>query len=541
MRRTLVLCALWLTIVTVPAHAKPKGPPVPQCGSQTDGSLVTGTLSVQSKGQRPVVLDQTTGRDTANGATSFTIVVHQGKQLVLQLQQTVAADRSASGTLRFGRGFKGITESSFTTDGTTGVMVIDGKRTRPFEVGAAASTIRFEDGSRLPRLHVRPSVHKALLKIAASAKVGCPAPAAAQHGLATPAPPLVQALIVPDALLIGGQATLPDFSFDCLKCEGACSSEWLACISATVAGPYTAGVAELASLAGTGKPTCFEVSTDCLQACHNGGGACCPVECGTCVEAGATCCGPDANGFVGACGPGGKCANPSLALCCPADAGEPCGVGCCPQGDHCSALNCCPAGTGDYCGRLGCCPGGQQCFVSYNPDTGDVLGRVCCDHQPCGDSTCCPADSVCVGPDQCCKATDVCPDGSCCPGGTCVNGTCCPAGGECGDTCCALPGSCCNGQCCGAGEVCVASRCCPLNQACGATCCPTGSACADPFGGICTPCPDGQDPCPNVSGDPMCCATGTECCADGECCAAPTQCCEVNGVVGCFMGFQCIQ
>ncbi len=531
-------------LAILPKVAASKQPP-PQCTTQTQGSVVTSTLSTHSKGKRPVLLDQASSTDTASGSISFEIAVTQGQQQVIHLTQTVAAGGSGSGDVRFGSGFKGVAESSFTTDGTTAVVVIDGKRTQPFRLGAAASSIRFEDGSPLPRIRVRSSIRKTLLKLAARARTGCPVPAGAVLAQVA-ATSLVVPRVASDPILQGSHASLPDDSFDCVACQGKCSSAWLACCAATFSNPVGAAVAIGSALAG--KKTCFELSEDCLKACHEGGGACCPVKCGeSCLAVGTVCCQPEPSGFVPACAPGSKCATSKslsgdLQVCCPPEAGEGCGPGCCRPGDHCTNAACCPAGSGDYCGRLGCCGDGQQCHVSYDSESGDELGRVCCDHDPCGDNTCCPSDSVCIAPDMCCKKTDICPgSGFCCPPpGVCLaDGECCPAGAQCGNTCCPL-GGCCNGQCCGAGEVCVAGACCPVNRQCGATCCPDGYACTDPDTGSCAPCGPGESACPYGTTDPMCCPTGQDCCATGACCAVGLQCCSTGGVVGCFQPFECV-
>jgi hypothetical protein len=511
-------------LAAVPAGVSAKQPAL-QCGSHTEGSVVTGTRSAQSSGKRPVVLDESESTDTATRATSFHITVRQGRQQLLELEQTIAADGSGSGAIRFGQAFKGIKESSLTTDGRTAVAVIDGKRTNPFPLGAAPTSIRFEDGSRLPRVHVRSSIRKTLLKIAARANGDCPAPAAAQAA--------------PHMPREGGHANLPDDSFDCVECQGKCAVAWQACCAATFSNPVGAALALGSAIAG--KKTCFELSEDCLKDCHSGGGPCCPSKCGeSCLEANAVCCGPDSNGFTGGCAPGTTCADPSNDVCCASDAGDVCGQGCCARGDHCSHFTCCPAGSGESCGSLGCCdsPNGK-CFVSNNPESGEETGRVCCDHDPCGENTCCPADSVCLGPDLCCKRADLC-NGVCCPApSVCLgDGECCSdAAHMCGDHCCSGFQQCCNGQCCNG--ICVAGVCCPsANRVCGNTCCPDGYACTDPAAQTCEPCPDGGQGCAHVPGNPMCCPSADQCCGNGECCGDGMQCCGTPP--SCQPAFQCV-
>ena len=143
------------------------------CARHTEGAVSVGTVSVRSKGPRPFVLEQSSTYDADAARWHVQAVVRQGQQLVLSLDQTVASDGTASGASRYGRGFKGVQEITFTKSGATGQMIIDGRPTAPIVVGGDAKSVRFADGSALPRLRARPSVKKALLKVARQAAVGC--------------------------------------------------------------------------------------------------------------------------------------------------------------------------------------------------------------------------------------------------------------------------------------------------------------------------------------------------------------------------------
>lgn len=500
------------------------------CTQRSDGAVAIGTISVRSRGARPFVLDQTSTYDADSGRWQVQATVMQRQQLVLALEQAVARDGMAAGVTRYGRGFKGISEVSFTKQGSTGEMLVDGRPTAPIALGALARSVRFADGSPLPRLRARAATRKALLKLTREARTGCAA--------GTPAAAIAQ--VTPSGPIPGGNAERPEGSFACKKCELTCAAAWMACLVATFSNPYAAAVATGLSLIGQGKPTCFEASTQCLDNCHNKvGEACCPVKCGgTCFVADTPCCGNRG------CAVGERCANPDLGACCSSDTGDFCGSGCCPRGSRCAFTGaCCPEGSGEYCGVLGCCPAGQRCFVAFDEESGSLLGRVCCDREPCGYSTCCPAGSVCVGQDQCARADEIC-NGSYCPApGVCLpNGTCCPGGQVCGDQCCnAFGSSCCNGQCCDG--ACIGGACCPATRACGPSCCPEGYACTDSAAGSCVPCDAGEEACPFSPGSLVtCCPTGQECCAEG-CCAPGLQCCRPPGAsqVGCFESFQCVR
>ncbi len=502
------------------------------CARHTEGALSVGALSVRSKGPRPFVLEQTSSYDADAAQWHVQAVVRQGQQLVLSLEQTVGNDGTASGVSRYGRGFKGVQEITFTKSGAAGQMIIDGRPTAPIVVGGDAKAVRFADGSALPRLRARASVKKALLKVARQAAVGC-----AED---TEATAVSQA--APVQGVAGSSAGRPEGSFNCKKCEGKCAGEWMACVVATFTNPYGAAIASGLSFLGAGKPTCFQFSVGCLDDCHNKEGeACCPIKCdGHCFEEGATCCG------AAGCAAGERCADSAIGVCCPAGTGDICSGGCCPQGYRCdrSGLACCPNGSGDFCGsKLGCCGAGQRCYGAVDEETGDVLGEVCCDHEPCGYNTCCAAGDICVAPDLCAKPNEVCSNGSYCPSpGICLpNGTCCQGGQVCGDQCCnAFGSSCCNGQCCDG--ACIAGACCPTKNACGPSCCPDGYACTDPTAGTCVPCEAGEDACPFSPGRPVtCCPSGQDCCVDG-CCAAGFQCCKPPGTsqVGCFRSFECV-
>lgn len=530
MRRSLPLglAVLAMTMpMALPAAAK-SNRNAATCARRTEGALAIGTVSVRSRGPRPFVLEQTSTYDADSGRWQVQAIVRQGQQLVLSLEQTVGSDGSASGVTRYGRGFKGIREMSFTKSGATGEMLIDGRKTAPLTVGADAKSVRFEDGSALPRLRARPATRKALLKVARQAGAGCATDTAATAvAQATPVKPVA-----------GSSAGRPEGSFACRKCEGTCAAAWMACIVATFSNPYGAALATGLSLLGAGKPTCFEASTQCLDNCHNKvGEACCPIKCeGHCFEETATCCGSSA------CAAGDRCGNAATGSCCPPDTGEFCGTGCCPQGYHCDGA-CCPNGSGEYCGVLGCCGPGQQCHVAFDEETGTLLGRVCCDHEPCGYSTCCAAGETCVAPETCAKPNEMC-NGTYCPlPGVCLpNGTCCQGGQVCGDQCCnAFGATCCNGQCCNG--ACIGGACCPTKNACGSTCCPDGYACTDAATGNCVPCEAGEEACPFSPGSLVsCCPTGRDCCVDG-CCAAGLQCCAPPGSsqVGCHQSFECVR
>jgi|SRR5579871_454593 len=524
-----VLTLAMVAVAGAPAAAAERAQKKATCQRSTQGAVSIGTVSVRTGGSRGVVLDQTTTYDADTGRLGVQAIARQGQQFVFGIEQTLDRDGTAEGMARYGRGFKGVAEISFTKSGSTGQMIIDGRPTAPIAIGSDARAVRFADGSPLPRLRTRAATRKALLKLARQASTGCPEAAVAAAQVA-----FVQPVGTP-------YAGRPEGSFACKKCEARCAGAWIACLTATFGNPYAAAVATGLALFGKGKPTCIEASVQCLDDCHNKEGeACCPVKCGgRCWEEGAKCCGSLA------CTAGDRCADPRTGTCCTTDSGDACGTGCCPQGHRCAGTGvCCPNGSGEYCGVLGCCAGGQRCFVSYDEETGTLLGRVCCDKEPCGYNTCCPQGTTCVAPETCATPNQICSGGTYCPlPGVCLpNGSCCQGGQVCGDQCCnAFGATCCNGQCCN-GQ-CIGGACCPSNNACGPACCPNGYACADPAQGSCVPCRAGEEACPFSPGSLItCCPSGRDCCVGG-CCAAGLQCCRPPGSsqVGCHQSFECVR
>ena len=515
------------------AAQRAKGASAPQCSRRTEGEVSVGTVAVRSRGARPFSLEQTTTYDAAAERWVLQAIVRQGQQVVLELEQRLGSDASASGVVRYGRGFKGIREVAFTRSGPTAEMVVDGRRTAQIVVGADARSVRFEDGTILPRLKVRRATRKGLLKVARQAGAGCSevAPQA-----------LAQFVYVSPEHNPG--AKRPEGSFACVTCQGSCAAAWMSCLFATFGNPYAAAVATGLSILGEGKPTCLEASAKCLEDCHNKGGAgCCPVKCedSGCWEEGAICCGKSS-----ACEAGDRCADPARNVCCSTDAGESCGYGCCAQGHSCRSGRyerdvCCPPNTGEPCGAAGCCPSGQRCYGDFDEYGRD--GRFCCDDKDiCGDECCAPGlvctSRGCLDPRYICANGDYCPD----PGVCQPNGGCCQGGQRCGDQCCnAFGSSCCNGQCCDGS--CVGGVCCPAGKECGASCCPADYACADPESGSCVACDADEHACPFSPGSLVtCCASGQECCTEG-CCAPGMQCCRPPGSteIGCNLPQACVR
>jgi hypothetical protein len=510
-RFRMAVAVVTAALVWGPAAAAPAGGGArpPQCSAHREGQLTVGTLSVRSKGVRPFTLEQRSTRNLDTGVVTVNATVRRGKQVALQLEATLETSGAGAGRILYGRGFKGIHEVTFTTDGTTVRGVIDGRRTVAVPVGAAPDALVFEDGQPAPTLRAKPLLRKALAKLGRQASAGCPPASLGGSGLA--AAVVLKDPLPPDP----ARGVDPSGSTDCIWCQAKCAAEYVACLSGAVAtGPFVI----------FSGPTCLVRGGDCLNDCVAPGKACCPKKCGgLCCTADTTCCGDFA-----CCSPGSHCASPSFGICCPAGA-QACSGGCCAVGEKCvEGVYCCPADAGDYCGQeLGCCPPGQRCYQDKDSE-GVIIDQVCCDREPCINNTCCPAGQVCSST-GCCNPTDVC-GGACCPradGNVCLNGTtCCQAGKVCGGGCCPGFAICCNGTCCpNLGDRCIGGLCCPENRACGSTCCPEGYACTNPATGTCQPCAAGEEPCPQFPGNPLCCPRGSQCCGNGQCCGSPLVCC----------------
>jgi hypothetical protein len=513
MLRSAVIAAslLWAFAAVASGGVRP-----PDCSAKREGALAVATFSVRSKGRRPFALEQRETRNLETGTITTDAIVRRGQQIFLRVTTSRETSGAGEGRIVYERGFKGIHEITFTTDGTTVRGMVDGRATAPIPLAAAPKAVVFADGAPAPRLRTRGLLRRMLARLGRQARSGCPAESA------------VPARLVPGVALQDPlppeppRAVDPSESESCIWCQAKCAGEYVACLAAAVeSGPFVV----------FSGPACMLGGQDCIEGCVAPGKACCPNHCGTlCCSAETTCCGDFA-----CCSPGSYCASPALSICCPTGA-VACRGGCCPVGDKCVAgFYCCPADAGDFCGQeLGCCPPGQRCFEQKI--AGVVVDQVCCDRDPCH-GTCCPAGEVCSDT-GCCDPLDLCGT-VCCPraeGNVCLNGTtCCQAGKACGGGCCPGFATCCNGTCCpNLGDRCIGGLCCPENRACGNACCPEGYTCTNAATGTCQPCPLGEAPCAFGSGAPACCPLGTTCCGNGACCAANEQCCVFKQGLGCY-------
>lgn len=202
---------------------------------------------------------------------------------------------------------------------------------------------------------------------------------------------------------------------------------------------------------------CKYDTSACEQGCGPGEQSC---NDGTCVPAGADCCG--GGGF---CDVGTVCVSPTS--CCPDSLPDACGSSSCiPDGADCCNAN------GDFCNAGSVCTGLGTCCPSEFP-------------QPCGQS-CIRDNGVCCG------------GNACAPGSTCCGGQCLAPG----EVCCGGTNPCSGGTCCGSACVPFGSDCCSPNVACG-----PGSVCTQ-FSGVCCP-----------SNLPVACAIDMTCRPAGSSCS----------------------
>jgi hypothetical protein len=340
----------------------------------------------------------------------------------------------------------------------------------------------------------------------------------------------------------------------CIDCVDKCDDHWPTCAAEASAKAAACWVGYFACLA-YHMSQCMGKEADCYNACHAGGGACCPQKCerigyAECCASGGICCGAQC------CDDGSLCADPSNDLCCAPNHGDACGSHCCDQGFKCADESrgfCCPRDAGEYCTIVWdeehwaprCCPPGQVCA--------DGSIGLCCDegHGPiCGDF-CCKRNEVCQN-GQCCDPRMLCGYGEhavCCDG-ECRDGFCCGKPSHmCGDTCCPPFNPCCvvDGRrvCCGAYDECTPGGCCPRELVCGRACCERGYMCADPSREKCVPCEGDTVACLTMDYESkdlfsICCHPSVDCC-NGKCCEPGTMCCAPGGdEPGCYPSHHCV-
>lgn len=501
--------------VGVPTRRTRVGP----CSLKTGPHKTTFSQSVKVRfGARHLTLDtsQTQHHGESPGATLRTVIT-LGHAMVLEVfVRKGPRGAAAEGVARFGYGFSGAREMTFTTtNGKTFSGEIDGRSYHGYRVGTDPARIRFHDGRPPPQGRVDLALGhaiQALFKRARKEAHKCHA--AAKHlprGSEDPVAARSEThSMAPSARHEDPVAVLADDTQDtgeCALCLGGCWFALGTCNAAAataceVTGPF------YALCAGVSVGACFIAGGICFGLCWVGGAPCCPVTCGS-----------------GCCKNGESCLDSQTGACCGQDE-TPCnGKLCCAEGESCL-----PNGT--------CCP----------PDKVST------------ETICCPnsADKPPVSCDgKCCDTGEVCKDGVCCPPSSpicnsvcCINGACLPNGDcctspshVCGDVCCGPFNTCCADVCCsGSDDVCINGTCCPQSLACGNTCCSSSQVCTDPSTGTCgpSPCPQGQTICQDYTKTAStCCNNGLECCNGTSCCdnSSGLYCC---GSLGCVPSYECV-
>jgi hypothetical protein len=341
---------------------------------------------------------------------SSTETLTLGNDVVLHTDRTTSRG-STKVKVSYGSAFRGIKESSFTTDGKLVEGEIDSRRIVPLPVGAHAGSIKFEDGKPAPEVIVDQSLREAITSLFEQARQVASSCAAA-GGNRTPAPPS----------LVGGDG--------CNNCVDKCKTDAGVC-DAAVAVSCIAALFGYGACAAAGAAGCSIGYEVCSGDCDKPGNACCPVGCpgDNCCNSGETCA--DQN------------VDPSHTICCPKLQVVCSGVCCAPGILQCNQGICCPSNQ-SVCGGV-CCEPGQACSTE---------GICCTTFQPnvtpisCH-GVCCLKDEVCRIEGICCPPGVPLCKGVCCRSGQCdSNGECCSLdvnGGKlCGEVCCPVFSTCCN-------------------------------------------------------------------------------------------------
>jgi len=537
-----------------------------RCASSVSGDTLVTTVPLEVNGQRFRLELNRSGPPA--GPRTFSLTLSRHHQILLRSQgsTTPTGFRLVN---RFGAGIRGLRSMSLTsTDGHTVTGTIDGRALEPFTLGGNDTTLAFADGSKAPKIRVKPFLQRALEELRTVDTAAC-TPNTATSGVRE------------------------DFlGLDCTLCEAACGIALMVCdasaaISFAACEAGTVGIATLGCVAGfaAAEAGCLKASDDCSNNCETGS-SCCPVPCkggtpnaasstefcaATC-SGGATCCGGQSNPNGVCCGnasdccgtsnptclegvfANARCVNPSTGAFCFADEGDVCGstaapgrASCCPGKspvcrDAAEGL-CCARGAGDTCGNAQerkCCPETSPVCrdaaagVCCPQGAGDVCGRDCCPAGAphCDGEACCKPSEACGDGGQCCPAPHICRGQTCCnPPSTTCGSACCNVDETCVDAskslCCGiLTGIACGDSCCDSvTEACVNGACCPRASACGSACCATGEYCES--NGTCRPCPGGEVACREndaSSGPSTCCEPGQACCGSPLECQAPSVC-----------------
>jgi|SRR5579871_347966 len=592
MRRSKRVCGVVLmAILGLPAPALAARSKSPRCRFTSAGGTLTSTVVLANTPLGRDVTLAVTRSGSPGGLVTTTTKVSRGRHSFLVLTATVTPTGALDTTAQLGAGFHGVQTIMLSSpDGNTFQGTIDGRTLAPFNADANPDTVRFADGSAIPKVKIKRALQAVLHKVGQVTFQSC-------SGVGQPSGMAVRPADVFGDLCKSGLAkTLGISACDC--CQDACS---VTAVGAEVGGILGCVATVVGCIVSEGLA--LKAQVDCYDACQHGS-ACCPVPCmgGTADQDCAATCSDNTVCCSGADNPNGQCCDNAADCCGGASstiptclegifAGYQCansqtGALCYPgQGDVCADTS--TSGLYNGGGPLG---SGSACCPAETPVCRDLGTNVCC-AQGAGDvcgRECCPASTPhCDGVGSCCLVTDTCgPTGQCCPGPhVCLGSQCCnPPSHLCtssltgGTTCCqgsdncnTFTGSCCPGLTtvvCGAKGCCdaataacvgagLSAQCCPKAQACGSVCCPAGQVCEDAGKGTCGACAPGTTPvsCQN-DGTPStdtCCATGVSCCAD-QCCPfasdqyGPVVCCTpvnsdvppfANGQFGCHHQFAC--
>lgn len=425
--------------------------------------------------------------------TTLRVSVKLGHSVILKIERQ--SNGSASEIkVSYGAPFRGIKQTSFTSDGKTIEGTVDHRRILPSPVKAGLKGLKFKDGKKPPLIIVDHVLERAIA------------------GILTHAQQVV--------------SKCSHNSTACETCKDDCTKEGLFC-DAVVIGGCILTVFGFGVCVDFGTVGCTLDFARCSGNCEHPGNACCQV--GPCP--GGNCCDE-----------GETCITSSAGVCCPKGQ-VVCSGTCCPPGIfQCNQNTCCPADR-SVCSGV-CCSPGQTCSTE----------GLCCPQLQPGSTPnsckgiCCPVGEVCRQEGICCPANEPVCNGVCCAGGGCdTNGNCCnfPNKFCIGSKICCPPFNvCCGSVCCDIDSVCHNGSCCPQHQACGSTCCPTGRICIDPQLGICAACPSGEVSCASVNFggvvNNVCCPAGVDCCNGDTCCSPETMCCFTGGAWKCVDQSICI-